>query len=616
VLSTFQNPVGDLISVPFQNNRTRFHAILCLTFALLLASVGQAGPAHQQEVTPAAAGPFHVDQNQIVDAKGHAFLMRGTQLTAFHLATVTEDNRGGSDFGPHSATSLTALRLRFNMNTARLPLDIREAANPEYFQALSQVVKRANQLELLVVLSAREPGADLPTARSVEFWTRCAATFKDYPNVFFGAFSDPSPAGLHGAVDAHSAAGWKAWRAAMSPLVEAIRATGAIQPIVLTGWNDERMFEGAPDQALLRDPNIVYEAPAHYATTTSGAQREARFASLAKHAPVTTNGWDLELDNPAACAALSSDPTVVSEMIQRNLEDLDARRISWTMSVFQPGKLIKDLSLHDATSLENGWTCGPQKYPAPGLGRVVEGHLRATEERSLFVVSAAGGVDLPRGGFANGYGPVMAERDSLAKGPGLPLSLGGIEAQITDAAGVTRPAPIIWVTAGWGQINLVIPEESAVGPARMTLVRKDGSRLSTNITIADTAPGFRTGLSCRGAAIGTAVQQFASGRSSKTELATCDGHDCSTLVVPMNNSATTKVILRASGFRHAASAADIQVTIAGQRVPVLSYGPADDQGMDQLTLAIPASLRGIGETDLEAHLNGRVSNVVRIRIGG
>jgi hypothetical protein len=51
-------------------------------------------------------------------------------------------------------------------------------------------------------------------------------------------------------------------------------------------------------------------------------------------------------------------------------------------------------------------------------------------------------------------------------------------------------------------------------------------------------------------------------------------------------------------------------------VPVLSYGTGDAPGMDQLTLAIPASLRGIGETDLIAHVSGRVANVVRIRIGG
>jgi uncharacterized protein (TIGR03437 family) len=557
-----------------------------------------------------------VDHERILDSAGRAFLMRGTQLTDFHLQTAAHDNRAGREFGEHSATTLTAVRLRFNMNTVRLPLDIREAGKPGYFAALSKVVRRANELELLVVLAAREADAGLPTARSVEFWAKCAATFKDYPNVMFAVFSEPSAAALPAGTDAHSAAGWEVWSRAMTPVVEAVRASGATQPVVLSGWNDERMFEGAGDAPLAHDAEVIYEVSPRYLTTGSDAEREARFGLLARRAPVTANGWDLELDRADACAALPADPSAVSAMVEANLNFLDARNVSWTMSVFRPGKLIKDLSQHDATSLEDGWTCGPQKYPAAGVGRVIEGHLRATEERSIFVVSAAGGVDLPRGGFANGYGPVMAERDAEAHGPRLPVSLAGIRVEVTDSAGATRPAGIFWVTAGWGQVNFVVPEESAAGRARMTLVRSDGSRLSTNIVIADTAPGFRTGLSCRGAAQGSATQKFLDGHASTTPIFACDESDCRTLDVPMAEGATTKVRLRASGFRHTASAGDIEVRIAGKRVQVVSYGPGDDPGMDQLTVAIPASMRGIGETDLVAHVNGRVANVVRIRIGG
>src|SRR5581483_5915571 len=80
-------------------------------------------------ITPAAAGPFHVDHNRIVDTRGRAFLMRGTQLTDFRLETAAADIRpgggkNGADFGPHSATSLSAIRLRFNMNTVRIPVNV------------------------------------------------------------------------------------------------------------------------------------------------------------------------------------------------------------------------------------------------------------------------------------------------------------------------------------------------------------------------------------------------------------------------------------------------------------------------------------------------------------
>ncbi|MGO4879253.1 MAG: hypothetical protein ACLP59_00350 [Bryobacteraceae bacterium] len=96
----------------------------------------------------------------------------------------------------------------------------------------------------------------------------------------------------------------------------------------------------------------------------------------------------------------------------------------------------------------------------------------------------------------------------------------------------------------------------------------------------------------------------------------CKAGGCRAAEIPMIRGAQASVRLLVSGFRHAASARDIEVTIDGRRVPVISYGPDNDPGMDQLTLAIPPSLRGLGETDLVAHVHGRVSNVVRIRIGG
>jgi hypothetical protein len=49
-------------------------------------------------------------------------------------------------------------------------------------------------------------------------------------------------------------------------------------------------------------------------------------------------------------------------------------------------------------------------------------------------------------------------------------------------------------------------------------------------------------------------------------------------------------------------------------VPVLSYKPANDFGVDDVIIAIPESLRGIGETDLICHVNGILANAVRISI--
>lgn len=503
--------------------------------------------------------------------------MKGTQLTEFHAETAAQDNHSGTDFGPHSPTSLSAIRLRFNMNTVRLPVNLLESTKPGYFGELAKVVRRATDIDLLVVIAAREPGASLPTQNSVQFWSLCAAAFKDQPNVMFE---------LSGGLSKQTA----------GEVERAIRSAGANQPVIVPF-----QFEGTADS------NVIYEVSSGYASTGAEAGR----------VPLLATGFDLNLDDPAQCSAVPSDPGVASAMLQSNLNFFDAHGMSWIVSEYRPGKLIKDWSLQDATSLENGWTCGQAVYPPPGIGRLIEAHLRATEERGMFIVSAGGGPDLPRGGFAMAYGPAMASQDSHAPdGRHLPKVLGGISVQITDSRGVTRPAGIMWAHAGWGQVNYVVPSDSAVGPATMTVVRADGSITVSNITVADTAPGFWTGVSCRGPALGTATQVFADGRVSKSPISTCKNGNCTALPIPVAAGAKTTVQLVASGLRYAGSASDIEVTVGGVRVPVVSFGPSEDEGVDRITLEIPASLRAVGEVDLICHVHGRVSNAVQLHIGG
>lgn len=543
-------------------------AILVCVFGLLACGAVQLTASNsKQALTLAPSGPYHVAGNQIIDSQGRRYLMRGTQLPEFRLETIDHDNRAGEDFGPHSLTSLSAIRLRFNMNTVRLPLNIAGASGPGYFSELAKVVRRANDIDLLVVLAASGPGA-------ADFWTRCSSQFKDYPNVMFDVDS--------------------------ADLVQAIRSAGAKQPVIVNA--DSRSD----------DANVIYKVSPQYAATRTEAERDVQVGVLASRVPVMANGMDLNIADEAACDAIPSDPEAASKLVRENLRYFDDHQVSWTISTFEPGKLIKDLSYHDATTLENGWTCGKAVYPYAGLGRVVEGHLRSSEERGLFAVSSSGGLQLSRGGFALAYGPVMAAVDAKSTGRP-PASLGRISVQVTDALGATRPAGVLWASAGWGQVNFVVPKESAIGPARMTIVREDGSSLSANITIADTAPGFVTGHSCRGPAIGSATQVSTGGRRVTSALSACKEGECQTLLVPLTQGAKTTVRLDSSGFRNVRSTKQVEVTIAGVRVPVVSLAPADQRGLDHVTIEIPASLRGVGETDLVARVDGVVSNAVRIR---
>lgn len=529
-------------------------------FATFLGMSALLSGAGLTQLTPKPHGPFTVQGNQILDSDGHPFLLRGTQLKPFGLNTAAADQgSAGQVYGAHSSTTLSAIRLRFNMNAVRLTVDASESTRPGFFEQLERVVRTANDVDLLAVIAAKGDGD------ASAFWSKAAARFQQNPNVMFAAGS--------------------------AEMAAAIRAAGAAQPVIVNASERTNIA------------NAIYEVSPAFTEILTPAQRRARFASLSQQAPLIANGWDLKLDDASACEALPSDPSALSQMVEDNLDYFDARRISWTVSEFVPGKLVKDLSLHDASSLENGWTCGRPSYPYAGMGRIVEGHLRGSEERGLFIVGGSGGVSLARGGLALAYGPILAAHDARIPPAGQARkSLGKITIQVTDSRGVSRPAGIMWASEGWGQTNFVVPMDSAPGPARMTIQREDGSSISANIAIADTAPGFMTGHSCRGPVIGMAGKQ---------PLSECKGFDCKTFPI----APASRVKILASGFRNAKRLDEIEVTIGGVRVPVLGIAPAMEPGTEWLTLQIPASLNGIGETDILSHVDGQVSNAARIRIG-
>ena len=69
--------------------------------------------------------------------------------------------------------------------------------------------------------------------------------------------------------------------------------------------------------------------------------------------------------------------------------------------------------------------------------------------------------------IASIYGSSLASATAAAGGQLGPLSLGGVSLTVTDAAGVPRPAPLLYVAPG--QINFVMPSGTAVGTATFTL---------------------------------------------------------------------------------------------------------------------------------------------------
>jgi uncharacterized protein (TIGR03437 family) len=176
---------------------------------------------------------------------------------------------------------------------------------------------------------------------------------------------------------------------------------------------------------------------------------------------------------------------------------------------------------------------------------------------------------------------------------------GGLTVMVTDASGVTRPAKLVHASAGWGQINFIVPTASAPGPARMNVSRADGSRASARLLIAHTAPGFWTGVSCAGP-----VSGFPNG----SPISDCRSGRRRALPVR-----TKQVLLLGSGLRNA-RASEIEVTIGGAKARVVAVRASGNPGADPVTIELPASVAGLGETDVICRVRGRIANVVRMRM--
>lgn len=555
-----------------RNSRKPYFGFSLISVLFLFAPFVCAGVRSDAPVTATLppAGPYHVAASRIIDAVGREFLMRGTTMPTVTLDKSDIDG-DGKQFGPFSRSSFTTLRQRMNMNTIRVPVDTKlYRENPDYRDRVQEIVRSANQLELLVILAADQP--------DTAFWARCATDFKNNFNVFF--------------------------RLANAGDLNALRASGATQPVIVAGDK-------------IPDPNAIYEVTPSYAATRTGDQRWTQFGFLSESVPVLVNGLDPQLDRVGPeCAAFPADPAEASRLVEDNLNYFDSHHISWTLSSFVPGRMITEYRFYNWSKLDDGWTCG-ESPSRSGIAMMLQSHLWNRNPHGLFPVNpTTGNFVLARGAISSAYGPILAEREMTAPARPLPKLLGNVSVNVTDSRGITRSAPLLYTGGGWSLITFIVPAASATGPAEIAVVRTDGSRSTGKVVIADFAPGFwAASADGRGAVIATVFQRFANGRTRTFQNADCSVYGCRPVAIPLAPGIATTIRLEGSGFRYAGPRPDIRATVGHVRVPVVSVTRGEIPEHDRLTIQLPDELRGRGETDLMVNVNGIWSNVVRINCG-
>ena len=247
---------------------TRRIALTGLLCSLLLSLAG-AGPA--------AALNIGVSGNHLAKAGGHGKVLRliGVNRSGSEYACASNDGAGGHGFGvfqgPVSNRAIKALK-SWKVNTVALPLNeacwlggyggLKDQFTGDAYQsAIAGYVSRLNAHGIYVVLrlSGAGPGdnvygavpgnAEVPLAdadHALDFWTSLASRFGGNHGVIFGAYDEPHGISwdcvLNGcAVNAdgsnHEPNFGPYQAVGNQAIVDAIRATGATQPILISGPN-------------------------------------------------------------------------------------------------------------------------------------------------------------------------------------------------------------------------------------------------------------------------------------------------------------------------------------------------------------------------------------------
>lgn len=228
----------------------------------------------------------------------------------------------------------------------------------------------------------------------------------------------------------------------------------------------------------------------------------------------------------------------------------------------------------------------------------------------LIVSAANSGVpSIAKGGLAFAIGQNLGP-DAGATG-GTPTSFSGTSVSIKDAAGVTTSAPLIYVSSG--KVTFQVPSTVAAGNAQVTVTSSGSSQTAGNVSIAAVAPSIFT-ANGNGTLVGWAVR--VSGGTQTTQSALAANADGGSAPAPINMGAATDsvyLIFYATGVQ-AAGLANTSVTINGVNAPVLFAGNSGFPGVDQINVAVPASLAGAGTVALQLTASGVTANTVQLAI--
>ncbi len=213
------------------------------------------------------------------------------------------------------------------------------------------------------------------------------------------------------------------------------------------------------------------------------------------------------------------------------------------------------------------------------------------------------------------YGPAAASELITLSGTGFDAHP---TVTVRDSAGQEQPSTVTYASPR--QVNLVLPERLAAGPATVTVTRSDGVRVSAGMQVDTVAPGvFTAESSGLGAAAAQTVRVAPDGGQAVQDLFACVAPAVACGAVPVNfgdEPDRVVLVLYGTGIRGRSSLAAVTARIAGETLPVQYAGAQPSYaGLDQVNVELPRSLRGKGKAMLALEVDGKSANPVAIDLG-
>lgn len=256
---------------------------------------------------------------------------------------------------------------------------------------------------------------------------------------------------------------------------------------------------------------------------------------------------------------------------------------------------------------------GPRNYAPAELETAMQQHLGLDGVASVSAASFANSFAAPES-IVSGFGGNLALGTESATSADLPTTLAGMTVTITDAQGTEHPAPLFMASPQ--QTNYLVPTETALGPAVVTIRTAQQEVLRGPLLIKNTAPAvFTANANGTGVAAAHAVHVAADGTQTWNLVSEYDDAVGAFVAAPVDLGAETEqvvLVLYGTGIRNAS---EVRVTMGGENAEDVWFGPQGQYpGLDQVNALIPRSMAGrLMNVVVEA--DGEIANAVQVMVG-